>query len=180
MCNEDESIWVTFNGEIYNYLDLRKDLLAKGHQFKTESDTEVIVHLYEEVGERFSEKLRGMFALGLWDKNARRLILTRDRIGKKPLYYSFIGNALYFASEMKSLLHVPNFNRDIDFEALSDYFSLLYVPAPKAIFKSVRKVKPAHYLVFDDRGMRETCYRKAMVRRLPHSLRRGCACATAQ
>ena len=158
MSNEDETVWVTFNGEIYNYLDLRKDLIAKGHKFKTESDTEVIVHLYEEVGERFSEQLRGMFAIGLWDKKARRLILTRDRIGKKPLYYSFIGNAVYFASEMKSLLHVPGFNRDIDLEALSDYFSLLYVPAPKAIFKSVRKVKPAHYLVIDASGVRETCY----------------------
>jgi asparagine synthase (glutamine-hydrolysing) len=158
MCNEDESVWVTFNGEIYNYLDLRKDLLAKGHQFKTESDTEVIVHLYEEVGEQFSEKLRGMFAIGLWDKKTKRLILTRDRVGKKPLYYSFIGDAVYFASEMKSLLHVPNFNRDIDWEALSDYFSLLYVPAPKSIFKSVRKLKPAHYLVFDGQGAREKCY----------------------
>jgi asparagine synthase (glutamine-hydrolysing) len=158
MSNEDESVWVTFNGEIYNYLDLRKDLIAKGHKFKTESDTEVIVHLYEEVGEHFPEQLRGMFAIGLWDKKARRLILTRDRIGKKPLYYSFIGNAVYFASEMKSLLHVPRFNRDIDLEALSDYFSLLYVPAPKSIFKSVRKVKPAHYLVIDRNGVRETCY----------------------
>ncbi len=158
MCNEDESVWVTFNGEIYNYLDLRKDLLAKGHQFKTESDTEVIVHLYEEMGERFSEKLRGMFAIGLWDKKTKRLVLTRDRVGKKPLYYSVIGDALYFASELKSLLHVPNFNRDIDLEALSDYFSLLYVPAPKSIFRSVHKLKPAHYLVFDDRGVRETCY----------------------
>jgi asparagine synthase (glutamine-hydrolysing) len=158
MSNEDESIWVTFNGEIYNYLDLRKDLLAKGHQFKTESDTEVIVHLYEELGEGFSEKLRGMFAIGLWDKRAKRLILTRDRVGKKPLYYSVIGNSLYFTSEIKSLLQVPGFNRDIDLEALSDYFSLLYVPSPKAIFKSVRKLKPAHYLVFDDRGLRETRY----------------------
>jgi asparagine synthase (glutamine-hydrolysing) len=158
MCNEDESVWVTFNGEIYNYLDLRKDLLAKGHQFKTESDTEVIVHLYEEMGDRFSEKLRGMFAIGLWDTKAKRLILTRDRVGKKPLYYSMIGDAFYFASELKSLLHAPNFNRDIDLEALSDYFSLLYVPAPKSIFRSVRKLKPAHYLVFDDRGVREACY----------------------
>ena len=158
MCNEDESVWVTFNGEIYNYLDLRKDLLAKGHQFKTESDTEVIVHLYEEVGERFSEKLRGMFAIGLWDRRARRLILTRDRVGKKPLYYTAIGDTLYFASEMKSLLHAPNLNREIDLEALSDFFSLLYVPAPKSIFRSVRKLKPGHYLVFDDHGVRETCY----------------------
>ena len=158
MGNEDESVWVTFNGEIYNYLDLRKDLIAKGHKFKTESDTEVIVHLYEEVGERFSEQLRGMFAIGLWDKKAKRLILARDRVGKKPLYYSFIGNTVYFASELKSLPHVPNFNRDINLEALSDYFSLLYVPAPKSIFKSVRKVLPAHYLVFDDRGVRENCY----------------------
>ena len=158
MSNEDDSVWVTFNGEIYNYLDLRKYLLTKGHRFKTESDTEVIVHLYEELGEGFSEKLRGMFAIGLWDKRAKRLILTRDRIGKKPLYYSTIGGTLYFTSEIKSLLHVPNFNREIDIEALSDYFSLLYVPAPKSIFKTVRKLKPAHYLVFDDRGVRETCY----------------------
>ena len=158
MCNEDESIWVTFNGEIYNYLNLRKDLLAKGHHFRTESDTEVIVHLYEELGERFVEKLRGMFAIGLWDKKAERLILARDRVGKKPLYYCFIDNVLYFASEMKSLLLVPHFNRDIDLEALSDYFSLLYVPAPKSIFKSVRKVRPAHYLVFDGGGLKERCY----------------------
>ncbi|HYA28544.1 MAG TPA: asparagine synthetase B, partial [Acidobacteriota bacterium] len=157
MCNEDQSVWVTFNGEIYNYLDLRKDLLAKGHRFKTESDTEVIVHLYEEVGEQFPEQLRGMFAIGLWDKHARRLILTRDRVGKKPLFYSTVGDSIYFASELKSLLHVPNFNRDIDWQALSDYFSLLYVPAPKSIFKSVRKVKPAHTLVFDGKGVREIC-----------------------
>ena len=158
MSNEDETVWVTFNGEIYNYLDLRKDLIAKGHKFKTESDTEVIVHLYEEIGEKFPERLRGMFAIGLWDKKASRLILTRDRVGKKPLYYAFAGDAVYFASEMKSLLHVPGLSRDIDAQAVSDYFSLLYVPAPKSIFKSVRKVKPAHYLTFDERGMRERCY----------------------
>jgi asparagine synthase (glutamine-hydrolysing) len=158
MCNEDESVWVVFNGEIYNYLDLRKDLIARGHKFKTESDTEVIVHLYEEVGEKFSESLRGMFAIALWDKKRRRLVLSRDRIGKKPLYYAFVRSAVYFASEMKSLLHIPGLRRDIDDQAVSDYFSLLYVPAPKSIFKSVRKVKPAHYLVFDDRGIRETCY----------------------
>ena len=158
MCNEDESVWVTFNGEIYNYLDLRKDLIAKGHRFKTESDTEVIVHLYEEVGERFSEQLRGMFAIGLWDKKARRLILSRDRVGKKPLYYAVIGDTIYFASELKALLLAPNLNRDIDMAALSDYFSLLYVPAPKSIFKSVRKLNPAHYLVFDKRGTSERSY----------------------
>lgn len=158
MCNEDESVWVTFNGEIYNYLDLRKDLIAKGHRFKTESDTEVIVHLYEEVGERFSEQLRGMFAIGLWDKKARRLILTRDRVGKKPLYYAFIGETIYFASELKALLLAPNLNRDIDTAALSDYFSLLYVPAPKSIFKSVRKLQPAHYLIVDERGVSERSY----------------------
>lgn len=158
MCNEDETVWVTFNGEIYNYLDLRKDLVAKGHKFKTDSDTEVIVHLYEERGESFSTALRGMFAIGLWDKKARRLILTRDRIGKKPLYYSLTGESIYFASEMKSLLHVPGLARDIDHQAVSDYFSLLYVPAPKSIFKSVRKLKPAHYLVVDERGARERCY----------------------
>jgi asparagine synthase (glutamine-hydrolysing) len=158
MCNEDESVWVTFNGEIYNYLDIRKDLIAKGHKFKTESDTEVIVHLYEEVGEKFSERLRGMFAIGLWDRNNRRLILSRDRIGKKPLYYARAGAAIFFASEMKSLLLAPGVERAIDYEAVSDYFSLLYVPAPKSIFKSIRKVRPAHYLVIDQSGMRENCY----------------------
>src|SRR6185503_10366635 len=158
MCNEDESVWVTFNGEIYNYLDIRKDLIAKGHKFKTESDTEVIVHLYEEVGEKFSERLRGMFAIGLWDRNNRRLILSRDRIGKKPLYYAQTGSAIFFASEMKSLLLVPGLERAIDYQAVSDYFSLLYVPAPKSIFKCIRKVKPAHYLVIDQNGSRESCY----------------------
>ena len=158
MCNEDETVWVTFNGEIYNYLDLRKDLIAKGHEFKTESDTEVIVHLYEERGADFSTALRGMFAIGLWDKKNRRLILTRDRIGKKPLYYAFVGQTVYFASELKSLLFVPGVARDIDEQAISDYFSLLYVPAPKSIFKSIRKVKPAHSLTIDERGVREQCY----------------------
>jgi asparagine synthase (glutamine-hydrolysing) len=158
MCNEDETVWVTFNGEIYNYLDIRKHLIAKGHTFKTDSDTEVLVHLYEEVGEKFSEHLRGMFAIGLWDKKARRLILARDRVGKKPLYYAVIGGTVYFASEMKSLLQVPAITRDVDVEAISDYFSLLYVPAPKSIFKSIHKLKPAHYLLFDGSGMRETCY----------------------
>ncbi len=158
MSNEDDSMWVVFNGEIYNYTDLREDLITKGHAFKTTSDTEVIVHLYEEHGEDFPKKLRGMFAIGLWDKNKQRLILTRDRLGKKPLYYAFINSSLYFASEIKSLFHAPGFKRDIDLEALSDYFSLLYIPAPKSIFKIVRKVKPAHTLIIDGENIRDINY----------------------
>jgi asparagine synthase (glutamine-hydrolysing) len=158
MCNEDGTVWVTFNGEIYNYLELRDSLSKKGHQFKTDSDTEVIVHLYEEHGAEFPKLLRGMFAIGLWDGSKRRLILCRDRLGKKPLYYGTVGGKFCFASELKALLEVAGFDRAVDYEALSDYFSLLYIPAPKTIYKSVRKVRPAHTLVVDEKGARESCY----------------------
>src|SRR5215470_13151250 len=149
LSNEDGSVWVTFNGEIYNYLELREQLIQKGHQFVTSSDTEVIVHLYEEKGEDFVSHLRGMFAIGLWDAGKKRLILTRDRIGKKPLFYAMVQDSVVFASEMKSLLQIPGLPKELDHEALVDYFSLLYVPAPKSIFRHVRKVRPAHYVVID-------------------------------
>ena len=109
MCNEDGTVWVTFNGEIYNYVDLRNRLLQKGHAFKTNSDTEVIVHLYEEHGAEFPKFLRGMFAIGVWASRRQRLILTRDRVGKQPLCYGQIGEKFYFASEIKALLEVSGF-----------------------------------------------------------------------
>ncbi len=158
LSNEDGTIWVTFNGEIYNYVELRDQLLQKGHTFKTSSDTEVIVHLYEERGEECFSLLRGMFAIALWDSKRRRLVLGRDRLGKKPLYYSALNGITAFASEIKSLLEIPGVPRSIDSEALSDYFSLLYVPAPKTIFRSIRKVRPAHYLIVDNTGIHEQCY----------------------
>jgi asparagine synthase (glutamine-hydrolysing) len=158
MCNEDGTVWVVFNGEIYNYVELQAQLIAKGHRFKTSSDTEVIVHLYEEQGEEMFPALRGMFAIALWDRTNRKMILARDRIGKKPLYYAAAKNLIAFSSEMKSLFEIAGLNRDIDPEAVSDYFSLLYVPAPKTIFRAIRKVRPAHYVVVDMKGMREKPY----------------------
>lgn len=158
LCNEDGTIWTVFNGEIYNYIELRDQLLQKGHIFKTCSDTEVIVHLYEDKGDSFVEHLRGMFAIALWDSVKRRLVLARDRLGKKPLYYAECKNTFVFGSEIKALLQHPEVSREIDNEAIVDYFSLLYIPAPKSIFRSIRKLRPAHLLILDDRGCREKRY----------------------
>jgi asparagine synthase (glutamine-hydrolysing) len=158
MTNEDETVWVVFNGEIYNFPELRDFLISKGHCFKTRSDTEAIVHLYEEQGEACFASLRGMFAIAIWDERQRKLVLGRDRVGKKPLYYYHDGSKIVFASEIKAILQVPRVSRDVDLQALSDYFSFLYVPAPKSIFKSIRKILPGHYLTLTSRGLRETQY----------------------
>ena len=158
LANEDQSVWAILNGEIYNFTELRKELLEKGHSFRTRSDTEVIVHLYEEHGEGCFERLRGMFTIALWDEKARKLLLARDRVGKKPLFYLWDGRRIVFASEMKAILKAPGVPRDVDLEALSDYFSLAYIPAPKSIFKAVRKVRPAHYLAVSASGLTEKQY----------------------
>lgn len=154
LSNEDGSVWVTFNGEIYNYLELRERLRARGHRFRTATDTEVIVHLYEELGEKSVEQLRGMFALAVWDEQTQTLFLARDRIGKKPLYYAFIpGRALFFASELKSILADHAVDRTIDLEALDQYVSCLYIPSPASIFRAVRKLPAGHFLVCTPRGI---------------------------
>jgi len=158
MTNEDGTVWVIFNGEIYNFGDLHRYLEAKGHQFKTRSDTEVIVHLYEEKGEDCFRELRGMFAIAIWDQSNRKLLLARDRVGKKPLFYYHDGSKILFGSEIKAILQAPGVSREIDLEALSDYFSFLYVPAPKSIFKNIRKVMPGNYLAITAHGLRETKY----------------------
>jgi len=158
LANEDESVWIAFNGEIYNFQELNRKYLNTGHQFRTRSDTETIVHLYEEIGERCFAELRGMFAIALWDGRKKRLLLARDRIGKKPLFYSWDGRRLLFGSEIKSLMPGGNFSPEIDLEALSDYFSYLYIPAPKTIYRNVRKLRAAHYLVVDREGLREVPY----------------------
>ncbi len=152
IANEDSTIHVVQNGEIYNFAELREGLARKGHVFRTRSDTEVLVHLYEEEGPRFVEALRGMFALALWDAPRRRLVLARDRFGIKPLYYAQTGQALSFASELKSLVLAPGFAREIDQDALIAYLAFNSIPAPFSIFKEARKLPAGHLLVSEPSG----------------------------
>jgi asparagine synthase (glutamine-hydrolysing) len=156
--NEDGRLWVMLNGEIYNYPELRHELESKGHRFSTRSDTETIVHLYEEYGEDCFRKLRGMFAIALWDSEKRQLLLARDRVGKKPLFYAADSKRILFGSELKVLLAADGLSREVDREALSDYFSFGYIPAPKTIYRSARKLRPGHYLVASEGKLREVCY----------------------
>jgi asparagine synthase (glutamine-hydrolysing) len=135
--NEDESVWVILNGEIYNFVELRPELEARGHVFRTRTDTEVIVHLYEELGSACIERLHGMFALALWDARRRRLLLARDRFGKKPLYYFERDGLLVFGSELKALLQHPKCPRELDLESLELNLAFEYVPTPYAIFAGV-------------------------------------------
>lgn len=146
MSNEDGTVWITFNGEIYNFPDLKRDLEAKGHVFRTRSDTEAIVHAYEEYGPDCVKRLRGMFAFGIWDARRKRLFLARDRMGKKPLHYFSDGKRFIFASEIKAIVQDRQVPREIDPEALVDYFTYMYVPFPRTIFRSVRKLPPAHWM----------------------------------
>lgn len=146
MANEDDSIRIVFNGEIYNFADHREWLASKGHRFRSRSDTEVIIHLYEELGVECVKRLRGMFAFAIWDEPKRLLFLARDRLGKKPLFYHFDGTRLLFGSEPKSILAHPDVAREPDREALDYYISFGYVPSPFSAFKGVRKLEPAHYL----------------------------------
>jgi len=144
LSNEDETIWVTFNGEIYNYLELRQQLIALGHRFKTQSDTEIIVHAYEEWGDHCVEKFRGMFAFGLVDLNTRRIFLARDHLGIKPLYYLHTPNCFAFASEIQALRQLKNIPWDLDLIAIDQYLTLQYIPAPRTAFENVKKLPPAH------------------------------------
>jgi asparagine synthase (glutamine-hydrolysing) len=153
LCNEDQSVWVVFNGEIYNFKELRIDLLDKGHRFKTASDTEVIVHLYEEYGEAFISKLSGMFSFGLWDGKAKRLILVRDRLGIKPLYYTITPNALLFASEIKAILAEGSINAEVEPTIIDRFLTYYYVPGNQTLFKGISKLEPGHYAVVENGGV---------------------------
>lgn len=146
--NEDRSVAVVFNGEIYNFMELRARLEAQGHRFSTNSDTEVLVHLYEQHGEDFPRQLRGMFAFALWDSREAKLVLCRDHFGIKPLFYSICGDRLYFASELKAVLLAAEVGTELDPAAVDCYFRNLYIPAPLTVYKSVRKLEPAQTLVF--------------------------------
>jgi asparagine synthase (glutamine-hydrolysing) len=152
MANEDDSVWITFNGEIYNHADLRPGLLAKGHRFRSRTDTEAIIHQYEEDGPECLQSLDGMFALGIWDAARERLMLARDRLGKKPLYYTVVHGKLLFASEIKGLLAHPDVVRDIDPEALNLYLTFSNVPAPHTLFAGIKKLPAAHRLLCDRFG----------------------------
>ena len=157
LSNEDGTVWISFNGEIYNYMDLRKDLTSS-HRFATRSDTETIVHLYESRPTTFISELRGMFAFALWDESNRTMILARDRVGKKPLYYYLDHEKLVFGSEIKSILEHPNLNLEVDDFAVSDYLSLGYIPAPRSIYRSIQKVRPGHYLRVQSGKVQEVQY----------------------
>ncbi len=152
--NEDGSAWIVFNGEIYNFQELRAGLQAKGHVFKTKSDTETILHLYEEKGTEFPKYLRGMFAVAIWDVNRKRLVLARDRIGKKPLYYAVTPHCLAFASELRALLAAPGLPREINPAAIDAYLTLQYIPSPMSVFKGINKLEPASVLVFENGAAR--------------------------
>ena len=138
--NEDGTLQIVFNGEIYNFVELRKELEDAGHIFKTRSDTEVIVHAYEQWGKECVRHFNGMFAFALWDSIRRELFLARDHLGIKPLYYVDLGNRILFASEIKALLQDPDCPREVDVEALAELFTFRYVPSPKTLFKGIRKL----------------------------------------
>ncbi|HWC77529.1 MAG TPA: asparagine synthase (glutamine-hydrolyzing), partial [Blastocatellia bacterium] len=152
MANEDHRVWITFNGEIYNHASLRPGLIEKGHEYRSRSDTETIIHLYEERGLDFVHELEGDFAIALWDENQRRLVLARDRIGVKPLYYSVKGGRLLFASEIKAILAHPTVDRDIDEEALYHYLTFLTTPAPQTLFAGIQKLPAGCMLTCDEHG----------------------------
>ncbi len=147
MGSEDGATWITYNGEIYNYRELKRELIDRGMSFRTTSDTEVLLRAYEVWGVDCLPRLRGMFAFAIWDKRRRRLILARDRVGIKPLVYAWDGTCLRFASEIKAILQDPEVPRDLDWEAVRDYFTHLYVPDPRTILGGIRKLPPACYLL---------------------------------
>ena len=156
--NEDRTIWAVINGEIYNYQELRKDLVERGHHFYTRTDGEVIVHLFEEEGIDFINKLNGMFSIALWDDTRRQLYLIRDRLGIKPLFYYLSDGSISFASEIKALTLLPEFSREVNPVSLARYLAFDYVPAPGSIYRQTHKVSPGHYLRINDQGVQDKSY----------------------
>src|SRR3989344_9310135 len=149
--NEDGTILVICNGEIYNYIELRGELEKSGHKFYSNSDSEVLVHLYEEYGEKFLNKLIGMFSFCIWDIKNKKGLIVRDRLGIKPLYYYFKDGILFFASEIKSLLLNKEIKKEIDLQSLSYYLSLRFIPGPRTIIQEINKLQPGHYIKFENK-----------------------------
>lgn len=158
MPNEDDTVWLTYNGEFYNYQQYVKPLEAQGHVFRSHSDSEAIIHLYEEYGVDFVSKMDGMYAFALWDSRQDRLLIVRDRLGIKPLYYYYDDEHLIFASELKALLADPTLPTELDYTALSDYLHLMSIPSPHAIFKGVKRLEPGHYLLVEDGQVKDVQY----------------------
>ena len=156
--NEAGDVVVVLNGEIYNFRELREELSARGHTFATHGDTEPIVHLYEELGPACVDRLHGMFGLAIWDARRRRLVLARDRLGKKPLFYSVAGDALSFASELRALLENRDVSREIDLAAIDAYLAFRYIPSPLTAFAAIRKLPPAHRLIYENGQARTERY----------------------
>jgi len=150
--NEDGTVWIVFNGEIYNHAALREQLLARGHTFRTSCDTEAIVHLYEEYGRDCVQYLQGMFAFAIWDNRQRRLFVARDRLGIKPLYYHLSKKAFLFGSEIKALLAHPEVRPEFHRSVLPEYLAFGYLSGPETFYRGVRKLMPGHWLEIDDRG----------------------------
>jgi asparagine synthase (glutamine-hydrolysing) len=158
MANEDGTVWVTYNGEIYNFLDLRRTLEAKGHTFRSRTDTEVIVHAYEEYGPTCVQRFNGMFAFAIWDSRKRSIFIARDRLGVKPLYYWSNGNHFAFSSELKALLALPQVPRRLSMQALQSYLMYEYVPAPESIFADIQKLPAGHFLEIQLDGSEQGCH----------------------
>jgi len=154
MFNEDRDKCIVYNGEIYNFLELRDQLIQKGHIFSTKSDTETIIHAYEEWGEQCVEHFNGMFAFAIWDEKKRTMFMARDRLGIKPLFYSEYKGKFSFASEMKAILADRDCGRDLDKTALASYFTLSYIPAPFTIYAGIRRLLPGHTLTWKDGNVR--------------------------
>ncbi len=158
LSNENNTVWIVFNGEVYNYPELRVQLEQRGHRFRTQTDTEAVVHLYEDYGPECVHHLRGMFAFAIWDTELQRLLLVRDRIGKKPLFYGEHDDALLFGSEIKCILQYPHLERVVDLEAIHHYLTLQYVPDPWTAFKGIRELPPAHRLLWQNGRATLECY----------------------
>ncbi|MFC1509657.1 asparagine synthase (glutamine-hydrolyzing) [Candidatus Omnitrophota bacterium] len=158
MSNEDGTVWIVMNGEIYNFPDLRETLEKRGHRFKSHSDTEVIIHLYEEKGIECLSDLRGPFAFALWDEKKGALFLARDRVGKKPLYYTYRNGTLIFGSEIKAMLQDPEVTAEVNKNKLSDYLTYGYIPTPESMFKGIMKLPPAHFMVYEKGDIRMEKY----------------------
>ena len=158
--NQDQTLWIVYNGEIFNDLPLKKELIAKGHQFQTTTDTEVVIHLYEEYGPEFLQKINGQYAIAIWDTNKKSLFLARDRMGIRPLYYAFINGNFVFSSEIKAMLAIENFSPEIDEVVLKEIFTYWGPLSPRSIFKNVYELPPGSFLQFQDGNVKIEAYWK--------------------
>lgn len=158
MCNENQSVWLVYNGEIYNFKEIREELIKKGHSFKSQTDSEVVIHSYEEWGTDCLKKFNGMFAFALWDKMKNQLFAARDRIGIKPFFYYWDKKKFAFSSEIKALKKMDGFDFALDYTGIYDFFTYLFVPTPKTAYRFIKKLPPGHFLIFNDNELKVEKY----------------------